>query len=65
MFVARCLFEITADGIRRADATNCHDSGSSSSVCVDGWFILGAMITLHHRCAAPPSQSPISLTQAR
>ena len=43
-----------------------HDCGSSSSVCVDGWFILGAMITLmHHRCAAPPSQSPISLTQAR
>ena len=36
------------------------------SVCVDGWFILGAMIALmHHRCAAPPSQSPISLTQAR
>ena len=27
---------------------------------------LGAMIALmHHRCAAPPSQSPISLTQAR
>ena len=43
-----------------------HDCGSSLSVCVDGWFILGAMITLmHHRCAAPPSQSPISLTQAR
>ena len=42
-----------------------HDCGSSSSVCVDGWFILGAMIALHHRCAAPPSQSPISLTQAR
>ena len=28
-------------------------------------FILGAMIALHHRCAAPPSQSLISLTQAR
>ena len=25
------------------------------SVCVDGWFILGAMIALHHRCAASPS----------
>ena len=55
-----------AVGIRRADGTNCHGCGSSSSVCVDGWFILGAMIALmHHRCAAPPSQSPISLTQAR
>ena len=44
----------------------CHACGSSPSVCVDGWFILGAMIALmHHRCAAPPSQSPISLTQAR
>ena len=38
----------------------------SLSVCGDSWFILGAMIALmHHRCAAPPSQSPISLTQAR
>ena len=35
-------------------------------VCVDGWFILGAMIALmHHRRAAPPSQSPISVTQTR
>ncbi|KAK0152869.1 Leukemia inhibitory factor receptor [Merluccius polli] len=33
--------------------------------CSMGWFILGAMSALHHRCAAPPSQSPISLTQAR
>ena len=48
------------------DGTNCHGCGSSPSVCVDGWFILGAMIALmHHSCAAPPSQSPISLTQAR
>ena len=31
---SRCLFEIKADGIRRADGTNCHDCGSSSSVCV-------------------------------
>ena len=29
----------------RADGTFCHASGSSSSVSVDGWFILGAMIT--------------------
>ena len=65
MVVARCLFEIKAGGIHRADGTNGHGCGSSSSVCVDGWFILGAMIALHHRCAAPPCQSPISLTQAR
>ena len=56
--------EFKAGGIRRADGTNCHDCGSSSSVCGDIWFILGAMIALHHRCAAPPSQSPISLTPA-
>ena len=54
--------EFQAGGIHRADGTNCHASGSSSSVCVDGWFILGAMIALmHHRCAASPSQSPIRL----
>ena len=34
------------------------------SVCVDSWFILGAIIALHHRCAASPSPS-LSLTQAR
>ncbi|KAK0155092.1 Solute carrier family 12 member 5 [Merluccius polli] len=33
----------------------CHDRGSLLSVCGDSWFILGAMIALHHRCAAPPN----------
>ena len=43
-----------------------HAAMTELCVCVDGWFILGAMIALmHHRCAAPPSQSPISLTPAR
>ena len=28
---------------------------SLSWVCGDSWFILGAMITLHPRCAVPPS----------
>ena len=51
-------WEFQAGGIRRADGTNCHGCGASSSVCVDGWFILGAMITImHHRCAAPGVQS--------
>ena len=27
---------------------------SLSWVCGDSWFILGAMMALHHRCAAPP-----------
>ncbi|KAK0135515.1 Actin-binding LIM protein 1 [Merluccius polli] len=39
----------------RADGPCCHDSGSLLSVCGDSWFILGAMVALHHRCAAPPS----------
>ena len=42
-----------ADGIRRADGTSCHDSGSSSSVCVDGWFILGAMIAHAPQVCSP------------
>ena len=50
----RCLFEFQADGICRGDGTAASGCGSSSSsVCVDGWFILGAMMALHHRCAAP------------
>ena len=32
------------DVIRQADVTCYHDSSSLLSVCVDSWFILGAMI---------------------
>ena len=35
-------------------------------VCVDGWFILGAMIAHAPQvCSPPPAQSLISLTQTR
>ena len=57
MLVEVCVKWRWQDGIRRADVTCYHDRGSPLSVCGDGWFILGAMIALHHRCAAPPSQS--------
>ena len=50
---SRCLLEFQAVGIRRADGTSCHDSGSSSSVCVDGWFILGAMIAHAPQVCSP------------
>ena len=30
-----------------------HDRGSSSSVCVDGWFILGAMIAHAPQVCSP------------
>ena len=50
---SRCLLEFKADGIRRADGTSCHDCGSSSSVCVDGWFILGAMIAHAPQVCSP------------
>ena len=46
------LLEV-AGSIRRADGTSCHDSGSSSSVCVDGWFILGAMIAHAPQVCSP------------
>ena len=65
MVVQGVYLEFQAGGIRRADGTTAM-AVAPPRVCVDGWFILGAMIALmHHRCAAPPSQSPISLTQAR
>ena len=47
----------------QADVTLCHDTGSLPSVCVDGWFILGAM-TAHAPQVCSPTQ-PISLTQDR
>ena len=54
----RCWFNIylleMAGGIRRADVTSCHDSRSSLvSVCVDGWFILGAMIAHAPQVCSP------------
>ena len=42
-----------------------HDSSSLVSVCVDSWFILGAMIALmHHMCAAPPSPESSVFSQS-
>ena len=45
--------EIKAGGICWADVTRCHASGSSSIVCVDGWFILGAMIAHAPQVCSP------------
>ena len=42
-----------AGGISRGDVTRCHDSRSSSSVCGDGWFILGAMIAHAPQVCSP------------
>ena len=61
-----CVYWRWRDVIRRAGVTCCHDSGSLLSVCVDSWFILGAMIVHAPQvCSLTQPQSPISLTRAR
>ena len=51
--VQRCLMEFTGRWYSPSWWCTGHDSRSSSSVCVDGWFILGC-----HDCSCTPGVQP-------
>ncbi|KAK0145790.1 hypothetical protein N1851_015287 [Merluccius polli] len=54
---------LSAGGIRRADGTTAM-AVAPPRVCVDGWFILGAMIAHAPQVCSPTQPESISLTQA-